>query len=170
MFHQSPPRIEAHFASPTLSQMISLDLVDELPPSYDAFSLADIRTVFEDTTMELDDYATFQGPDAPHEPDFWSRSDEPGLRSMQQYMLENSDFSIVSGNDIGPDFEFKDPPVDSSGLPGKCFRQNQHMVLTHEGGCDALHSLTGTPTMHLSMLTMLITCRTKLPRRRHLFE
>jgi len=141
MFHQSPPRIEAHFASPTLSPMISLDLVDELPRPYDAFSLADVTNIFEYAAMELDGYGVFHGPDAAQEPDFRSRSDsehsfEPGRHLIHQPMLENPDSDNVIIMEQNSHYE--DPLVgDPSGLPDKCCHQNLDMALIHEG-CDGV--------------------------------
>jgi len=139
MFRQSPARIEA---SPTLSQMLSLNLVDELPRPYDAFSLVDVRNIFECAAMELDGYDVFHGPDAAEESDFRLRSDnehdiafEPGPHSIQQSMLENldSDNAIL----MEQDFDYEDPLVeDSSGLPDECY-PSQNLGFIH-GGCDGV--------------------------------
>lgn len=131
---EPPPQIEA---SPTLSQMIS---VDEFPRSYDAFSLADVRSIVEGTKMELDDYCVFDGPGAPEESDLWSRSNtenlkfEPGLHSVQHCMLEIPDSSFYSGHFMEHSIDFQDPlmfQADSGYccLPG----QDLHM----EGRDDA---------------------------------
>jgi hypothetical protein len=147
MVHRSQPRTEAHLASPTLSQMISLGLIDEHPRSYDAFSLADIRSVFEDTTMELDDYVSFHDPDAPQECDSWSRCDgkllsfESGRHPMEHY-LPDPDSSFVSGDFSDHDFDFKDSPMfqveHSYCLPGERRRENVDMHVADEGEHDGL--------------------------------